>query len=247
MNKGEITSASNSMRNGIILAIFALVTTGLTALTWVLTKDQIESEKELALLRAISELVPAELYSNDPYRDCVLLTNEKLLGTDQPQQAWRLRNTQGNVAVLISSLAPNGYNGTINIIVGHYLNNDLNNYLNNNLDKNSLDKTTLAGVRVTNHKETPGLGDKIETRKSNWILQFADLSTQNVKKDYWQVKKDGGDFDAFTGATITPRALLSAVSKNIDYFHQHQESIFTAPANCLPSGDESAKKDLVNE
>jgi electron transport complex protein RnfG len=235
MNSDELSSASNSMRNGIILAIFALVTTGLTALTWLLTKDQIESEKELALLRAISELVPAELYTNDPYRDCVLLTNEVLLGTKEPQHAWRLRNAEGNVAVLISSIAPNGYNGAISIIVGHYL------------DKNDLNKTSLAGVRVTNHKETPGLGDKIETRKSNWILQFADLSTNNVGQDYWQVKKDGGNFDAFTGATITPRALLSAVSKNIDYFHQHQESIFSAPANCLPTEKQNSEEELVNE
>ncbi|MFT5520979.1 MAG: electron transport complex protein RnfG [Enterobacterales bacterium] len=265
MNSDGLSSANNSMRNGIILAIFALVTTGLTALTWLLTKDQIESEKELALLRAISELVPAELYTNDPYRDCVLLTNEQLLGTKEPQHAWRLRKLEGavekNVAVLISSVAPNGYNGAIEIIVGHYLDNkslDNKSLDKKNLHKASLNKsrplkTSLAGVRVTNHQETPGLGDKIETRKSNWILQFADLTTttnnknKNKNKNYWQVKKDGGHFDAFTGATITPRALLSAVKKNIDYFHQHQQSIFAAEANCLPLEKDSAQKEQLDE
>ena len=172
----SMSSTKNSLRNGFILAIFALVTTGLTALTWLLTKDQIESEKELALLRAISELVPAERYTNDPYRDCVLLSDELLLGSKKPQKAWRLRDEVGNLAVLISSVAPNGYNGAINIIVGHYLNININ----LTLDKTSAIKTTLAGVRVTNHKETPGLGDKIETRKSNWILQFANMSTHNI-------------------------------------------------------------------
>ena len=240
MNSGQPSSTKNSLRNGIILAIFALVTTGLTALTWLLTKDKIESVKELALLKAITELVPAERYTNDPYRDCVLLTNESLLGTKEPQQAWRLRNAEGNVAVLISSVAPNGYNGAINIIVGHYLNIE-------KLTIDKLTKTSLAGVRVTDHKETPGLGDKIETRKGNWIIQFADLNTHQVKNDYWQVKKDGGQFDAFTGATITPRAVLMAVSKNIDYFQQYQQSIFAAPSNCLASENENSEKAQADE
>ncbi|PCJ49755.1 MAG: electron transport complex subunit RsxG [Gammaproteobacteria bacterium] len=226
----KTSTAKSSLRNGIILALFALVSSGLTAITWILTKDQIESEKELALLRAISELVPAQRYANEPYRDCVLLRDEQLLGSSDPQQAWRLRDVNGKaVAVLISSVAPNGYSGKINILVGHYV-------------ATASKATHLAGVRVTGHKETPGLGDKIEVRKSNWILQFADLATEDLKGDYWQVKKDGGQFDAFTGATITPRAMLSAISNNITYFQRHEQEIFSTAANCIDSEKEQTSE-----
>lgn len=207
----------SSVKNGLILAAFALLSTGLTTMTWVMTKDQIQSEKEKALLRAIAELVPADRFANDPYADCTLITHEKLLGSKEPQPTWRLRDEDGKpVAAVISSVAPNGYNGRIEIIVGHYF-------------KQSL----LAGARVTAHKETPGLGDKIEAHKSRWILQFNETSTQQLKMDDWQVKKDGGQYDAFTGATITPRAVLLAIGKNIDYFNQHQQDIFSAPSNCF--------------
>lgn len=208
---------SNGLRNGLILAIFALVSTGLTTITWVMTKEQIQSEKEKALLRAISELVPANMYNNDPYNDCTLLTDPQLLGTTKPQQAWRLRDADGNaVAALLTSVAPNGYNGAIEIIVGHLASTP----------------HELAGVRVTAHKETPGLGDKINTNKSDWITQFAGIKTDNKQAKYWLVKKDGGTFDAFTGATITPRAVLAAIGKNIKYFNQHRHEIFNAAANC---------------
>ena len=214
-----VSGVKNSLKNAYILALFALLSTGLTALTWIMTKDRIQTEKELALLRAISELVPTKLYDNDPYRDCTLLTDNTLLGTDNPQQAWRLRDTDGKpVAALISSVAPNGYNGKIEIIVGHYF---------------TTTNKTLAGVRVTDHKETPGLGDKISLNKSNWMLQFAGMNSTEMNEQNWQVKKDGGRFDAFTGATITPRAVLSAIAKNIEYFKQNQQHIFTAPANCI--------------
>ncbi|MCP3674632.1 MAG: electron transport complex subunit RsxG [Gammaproteobacteria bacterium] len=212
-----MNSLQSSAKNGLILAAFALLSAGLTAMTWLLTKDQIQSEKEKALFRAIAELVPTDRFANDPYTDCTLITHEQLLGSKDPQPTWRLRDADGKpVAAVISSIAPNGYNGKIKIIVGHYF-------------KQSL----LAGARVTEHKETPGLGDKIETQKSRWIMQFADTSTQQMKMDDWQVKKDGGQYDAFTGATITPRAVLLALGKNIDYFNQYQHQIFSAPSNCF--------------
>lgn len=219
-NKGG--GFSNGIRNGLILAVFALFTTGLTSFTWLMTKDKIQSEKEKALLRAISELVSEDRYANDPYRDCILLTDPELLGTDEPQQAWRLRDAEGNpVAVLISSVAPNGYSGNIELIVGHLATEE-----------------RIAGVRVTGHRETPGLGDKIELKKSPWILQFTELDKTLYQPEDWQVKKDGGKFDAITGATITPRAVVTAIRKNIDYYQQFQQQIFSAPSNC-PVGDAS--------
>jgi len=195
----------------------------LTVITWQLTKERIQSEKEKALLRAISDLIPAEYFANDPYRDCTQISNLQLLGTTEPQSAWRLRDKDNKpVGVVISSLAPDGYNGKIELIVGHYL----------GLDSGDENATRLAGVRVTEHKETPGLGDKIHVDKSDWILQFANIPTTEMVQGDWQVKKDGGKYDAFTGATITPRAVLSAVYKNIAYYKLNKEQIFSAESNC---------------
>jgi len=131
------------------------------------------------------------------------------------------------VGVVISSVAPDGYNGKIFLIVGHYLG-----------PKGDPVATKLAGVRVTEHNETPGLGDKIHAAKSDWILQFADILTHKIIPKDWQVRKDGGQFDAFTGATITPRAVLSAIRKNTQYFKAHSEQLFSAPANCVTDGTE---------
>ncbi len=224
----QASGVLNGLQKGLILGVFALLTIGLTVLTWQLTKERIQIEKEKALLRAISDLIPAEQFTNDPYRDCTVIKNKQLLGTDQPQSAWRLRDTNNDpVGVVISSIAPDGYNGKIELIVGHYLGDG------NSNDEKDKSSTSLAGVRVTGHKETPGLGDKIHMDKSDWILQFTDISTGDIKPDNWRVKKDGGKFDAFTGATITPRAVLSAIYKNIEYFKLNKEQIFSAPANCL--------------
>ncbi len=85
---------------------------------------------------------------------------------------------------------------------------------------------TLAGVRVINHKETPGLGDKIDASRSDWIKQFEGLSLENPSSAKWKVKKDGGAFDQFTGATITPRAVVRAVKGSLEYFKNHREALF---------------------
>jgi electron transport complex protein RnfG len=118
------------------------------------------------------------------------------------------------VASIFTVNAPDGYSGNIELIVGIYADQ------------------SLAGVRVINHNETPGLGDKIEKQKSDWILQFKGLSLTKVEAENWRVKKDGGTFDAFTGATITPRAVLKAIANALQYFKNNQQIIFTSSKNC---------------
>jgi len=224
----EKSGVLNGLQKGLILGAFALLSIGLTVITWQLTKERIQSEKEKALLMAISDLIPAEHFANDPYRDCTLIQNQQFLGTEEPQSAWRLRDADNKpVGVVISSVAPDGYNGKISLIVGHYLG-----------PPSETNSTKLAGVRVTEHNETPGLGDKIHAAKSDWILQFADIPTHKIITKDWQVKKDGGQFDAFTGATITPRAVLSAIRKNTQYFKANSEQLFSAPSNCQADGTE---------
>ncbi len=198
-------------RNALILASFALVSVGLISLTYFITRDTITSEKKAALVRTLDQLVDADLYNNDVYKDCTLLTSSE---TEQHLRAYRMRNDDLPVAAVLESIAPNGYSGKIHMVIGIYADG------------------TISGVRITEHHETPGLGDKIELRKSDWVLGFNDKSLIEPNISQWTVKKDGGDFDAFTGATITPRAVVQQVAKTLQYFNENQVVIFDGANNC---------------
>ena len=218
-NKEQRSTKESTINNAIVLAIFAFVSVSLTAITWVATQDRIQSEKEAALLKAIDNLIPKNAFANDPYTDCTLVSDAQLLGSSEPQQVWRLRDTNNNpVGLIISAVAPNGYTGPIEFISGF---------------KTSVSYgDTLAGVRVTAHQETPGLGDKLDERKSDWIYSLNDHDVTEIKLPKWQVKKDGGEFDGFTGATITPRALLAAIIKTTEYYVNNKQTLYDAPSNC---------------
>lgn len=202
------------LRNGFILAGFALVATAVIALTFAGTKTQIEQQqvaKRLAILNAIIE--PAT-YNNDIQHDCALVTDPESLGTDQPHRVFRARKDGQPVAVAIETTAPSGYSGKIELIVG--------------ID----DDAVVTGVRVLEHKETPGLGDKIEIRVSDWIRSFDGKTVTEQNQRQWQVRKDGGQFDQFTGATITPRAVVNAVRTSVLYFKKHSDKLFEMPNAC---------------
>ena len=201
-------------KNGLILCVFALITTALIALTFSQTKDEIEQQELQKRLSILTAIVPVELYNNDIEHDCTLVTNSDLLGSAEPQQIFRARLNNQASAAAIEVTAPNGYSGKIKLIVG--------------IDTQS----KVTGVRALKHKETPGLGDKIELRVSDWILGFNGMSFTEENARKWNVKKDGGQFDQFTGATITPRAVVAAVKNAVIYFQQNQQAIFTADANC---------------
>lgn len=136
--------------------------------------------------------------------------NTALLGNIDEQDQIRLAIKEGNVAaVLLPAVNPNGYTTDIRMIVGIQPNGD------------------LAGVRVIEHRETPGLGDKIDRKKSDWILSFNGKSLENTADSLWAVKKDGGEFDQFTGATITPRAVVTSVKQALEFFQQHKGELLS--------------------
>ena len=201
-------------RNGLILAGFAAICVGLITITYYITRDTIAGEMKAALARTLNQLVDESQYNNDVYHDCTLIADAAELGSDEPLQAYRMRKNNQPVAVVLESIAPNGYSGKIHLVIGVYSNG------------------TLAGVRVTDHKETPGLGDKIDVKKSDWILSFDDKSLYNPTVGQWKVKKDGGEFDAFTGATITPRAVVEQVAKTLSFFAANKDALFNGPQNC---------------
>ncbi|MDU0356174.1 electron transport complex subunit RsxG [Paraglaciecola aquimarina] len=212
------TIQNNMLKNGLVLAVFAVVTTGLIALTYFGTKDQIERQQQLKLQSILHAIVDESSFDNEIQFDCAIVTEPDLLGNKAPQKVYRATKQGEAIAVAIETTAPDGYSGKIHLVVGMY--------------SPAPDNVVVSGVRVLQHKETPGLGDKIELRISDWVLDFEQQKYHPDISDMWTVKKDGGKFDQFTGATITPRAVVKAVRKSIEYYLANQQSIFTADNAC---------------
>lgn len=202
-----------SMRkNGLILAMFALGCTALVVVTNELTKDKIAHQQQLEKLQTLEALLPAGSYDNDLVASCKLLNSRKYLGSDQPQALYTATRDGKITGYALEAVAPDGYSGAIRIVAGFDA------------------KGTISAVRVLSHNETPGLGDKIELKKSNWINSFSGKFLTRDNESQWAVKKDGGEYDAFTGATITPRAVVKAV-KNLLTLQQEQPDLLSnAPA-----------------
>ncbi len=192
-----------------ILTLFAIVTTGLVTATHILTKDKIATEKNNAVLKSINQIMPKSLYNNEITSDCRLFTDPN----QQTIRVFRARLNDQPTGMVIESIAPDGYNGRIDLLIG----------LNSNHE--------IQGVRSTSHNETPGLGDKIEFKKSRWITFFNGLTVNESNIKSWAVRKDGGQFDQFTGATITPRAVVKSVKESLLWVKQ-QNQIFELPSNC---------------
>ncbi|MBE9564735.1 MAG: electron transport complex subunit RsxG [Proteobacteria bacterium] len=192
-----------------LLMLFAAAGAALVGLTFSQTEDDIKHNEKLTLLRKLNNIIPADAYDNDLLLDTIMIKPSTLLSTKEESLAYRARKNNHNVAVVFTSIAPNGYNGSIYLLVG--VNAD----------------GTLSGVRVVKHRETPGLGDVVEISRSDWILGFNDKSLINPDDKGWKVKRDGGVFDQFTGATITPRAVVKAVHNALLYFDKNQQMLFS--------------------
>ena len=192
----------------LILSGFAIVGTGLVAITYLNTKDIIAESQRAALEASLNQLVSTDRYDNRIIEDRIEIVALEALGTSQPVPFYRARRQGQPVALFATPVAPDGYSGPIRLLIGVYADG------------------TVAGVRVLEHKETPGLGDGIEEKRSYWILRFSGKSLTNPAPERWKVKKEGGVFDQFTGATITPRAVIKATRKFLEYVQMHHEALF---------------------
>ena len=172
------------------------------------TRQAIAENEYRVLLRNLTALLPADKLDNDIVNDILLIPAATLLGTDNESPVYRARLHGNPVAAIFNTIAPNGYSGKIHLLVGVYVDG------------------SIAGVRALKHAETPGLGDALEIRKSRWILDFNGKSLDNPARTKWRVKRDGGVFDQFTGATISPRAVVQAVKNTLLYYEQHANTIF---------------------
>ena len=207
-------------RNSVLLAIFAICTTLLIAGTYLSTRDRIVLEKRKAEEKALLEVIPRERHDNSMLDETITVgPGAAGLGLTGEKRIYVARKEGDIVAVVIPATAPDGYTGAIDLIVGV------------NLDG------SIAGVRALAHKETPGLGDKVDIKKSDWVLDFNGRSLENPDISGWAVKKDKGEFDQFTGATITPRAVVAATLRTLQYAQANRETLFGERGNIPPGED----------
>ncbi len=206
-------------KNGLTLAIFACATTGLVALTQYLTKDQIKLQEQKQLLSVLNQVIPEEMHDNNLVTACTMVSAPDL-GTVRAMPIYIATKDGQPTAMAIESIAPDGYNGEIKIITG--------------IDNQG----KILGTRILSHQETPGLGDKIDLRVTDWILSFTGKQVTESNWNSWRVRKDGGDFDQFTGATITPRAVVKAVRNTVNYVNKSRDEILNQPLDCAGGNHE---------
>ena len=207
-----ITATRMAMRTAVILFIFVVTFTGVLSGAYLWTRPTIEAAAAEEKMKLIDEVLPRSSYDNNLLKETVRLAPSAALGLDEYSTAYIARLKGATSAIVIEAAAPDGYAGKIRLLLA--LSPD----------------GTLIGVRVTQHKETPGLGDYIEPRKDKnkarpWITQFNGLNPASSDEREWKVRKDGGRFDSVAGATVTPRAIVKAVRKAAVYAAENREKL----------------------
>ncbi|EPE37654.1 electron transport complex protein [Candidatus Photodesmus katoptron] len=201
-------------KSSLTLAFFAFLSTGLVVITQYLTKHPIEQRVKEELLSTLNQIIPSELYDNNLYDSCTFVM-DPLLGTNDMVPAYLATLKGQPTALTIEAVAPDGYNGKINIIVAVKVDG------------------TITGIRVLSHQETPGLGDKIDLHVTNWILNFTGKKVNKANLWSWKIGKGNKiHFDEVVGATITSRAVIKAVKNAALYLDQNKENLFNQPFNC---------------
>lgn len=200
-------------RNALLLGTAAVLCVFAVAAVNEITKTEIAQQQLDSKLRTLEEVMPELAGNSAVLQDCVAVLDAELLGKEASQQIYRYRSGDDLKAYLVETTAPDGYSGAIEVLAAISPDSE------------------VIGVRILSHKETPGLGDKIELRKSPWVLSFNGQTVASKDDKSFAVKKDGGQFDQFAGATITPRAVVKAVKNAALYIQQHPE-LASAPANC---------------
>jgi Na+-translocating ferredoxin:NAD+ oxidoreductase subunit G len=176
------------------------------------TRSRVERNAQAWILERLDVLVPPDTRDNDILGDRLIARSPDLLGTSRPVTVYRARKAGQPVATVLHTIAPDGYRGPIELLVGIGADG------------------RLIGVQVVRHRETPGLGDAFENRNADWLPKFGGRSLEDPPQQRWAVRADGGDFDSFTGATITPRAIVKAVRRALEFYRAKQEMLFSAPS-----------------
>lgn len=209
----EPTALGLSLRTALIMVIFTAIFTALMAGAYLATRETIAKSSEAQKLILINEVLDPASYDNALLHDEIVLGTTPELGLDTGGHVWRARKAGQPVALVLEAVAPNGYAGKIALVVS------------------VLADGRIGGVRVTEHHETPGLGDYIDPRKDKnktapWINQFVGKSMAVLPLERWKLKKDGGEFAYHAGATISARAVTETVARVVRYANQNRETLF---------------------
>jgi len=192
----------------VFLTLIAGVATALLTETQNRTRQQIIDNEIAETMKVLAAVLPKDSYDNELHRDQIMVSDPELLGSTEPQALYRARKSGRPVAVVMTVTTPIAYVGPIKLLVGISVSGD------------------ITGVRVITHRETPGLGDRIEASKSDWLKNFTGQTLMRPAFEQWRVKRDDGNFDQVTGATVTSRAVVSAVRDALVYFNKHRDKIF---------------------
>ena len=209
----EFSASGMALRTAAILFVFVIIFTGVLSAAYQWTKPAIEASAAEEKMKLVDEVLPRGDYDNDLLSDTLTLPPTPELGLDEATTLYRARKGGQPVAIVYEAVAPDGYAGKVKLLIALRADG------------------SLAGVRVTQHKETPGLGDYVDPKKDKnkatpWIGQFAGLSLATVTDNGWRVKKDHGRFDYYAGATITPRAVIKAVHKAVKWADPQRDKLF---------------------
>lgn len=204
-----------SLSTAAVLLVFTVLFTGLMSGAYVSTRPVIEASIEAEKLQLVGEVLPPAEYDNAPLQDAVTVPPLAALGTDVPSQVFRARKAGQPAALIFEAVAPDGYSGQIKLLLAVRADGQ------------------LAGVRVIEHHETPGLGDYVDIRKDKqkanpWVRQFDNQRFDPAAPRDFSLKKDGGRFDYRTGATISARAVTNAVARAMAFAVAHRAALFTA-------------------
>ena len=200
-------------KSGTTLAIIAAVCTALVAATYQLTREQIATNEQAWLEQSLQPVLSGLVFDGGISESLLTIPAPHALPGSQDALIYRVYADELPVAALFVVNARDGYAGAIRLLVGVDI------------------KGEITGVHVLAHRETPGLGDGIETEKSDWAAQFANRSLRNPAADRWKIRRDGGDFDQLTGASVTPRAIVKAVKETLQYFDANAAQVFAAAAD----------------
>ena len=195
------------------LVLLAALGAALIAATDQLTRNRVSENEAAQIMKVLGALLPEGGYDNSPHLDVITLTGAELPGGNAVLPVYRARLAGEPVTAILTMIAPDGYVGSIRILVGIRADG------------------TISGVRALEHQETPGLGDNIETARSDWIDTFDDRSIVNPPPAAWLTRRDGGDFDQISGATVTSRAVIEAVRDALEYFAENRDMLFNTPAD----------------
>lgn len=203
-------SAASLRRAAMLLGACALIAIGALTVVDYATRTPIARVRAEMQRAALAEVLPPARYDNDPLKDSVLVLAPRWLGRDTPVRVWRGRLGDQPSVLAMETTAPEGYSGDIELLLG--------------VDASA----TVIAARVTRHAETPGLGDPIERKRSDWIESFNGRDLANTPQPRWTVRREGGDFDQFSGATITPRAVARGLGRTLAFLQRHGNAVWAA-------------------